>query len=58
MMVSARVAEDFPLLAGKKLSKMPAFYLCRDYTCLPPVFSVKELISLINKAPGCQLIFS
>jgi uncharacterized protein YyaL (SSP411 family) len=42
----------FPLLADKPARETPAIYLCRNYTCHHPVFSVKELISLINSAHG------
>jgi len=27
-----------------------SIFLCRNYTCLKPVFSVNELMLLINKA--------
>ncbi len=51
MMVSETEDQDFPLLKGKQLVDKPVFYLCRDYTCKSPVFSLIELSSLINKAP-------
>jgi uncharacterized protein YyaL (SSP411 family) len=38
----------FPLLAGKPAALTTVIYLCRNYTCLNPVFSAKELILLIN----------
>ncbi len=48
----ASLAEDpiYPLLAGKGEISKPTIYLCRNYTCQPPVFSAKELMKLINKA--------
>lgn len=51
-MSSAEPDPAFPLLADKPARETPAIYLCRNYTCHHPVFSVKELISLINSAPG------
>lgn len=40
---------DLPLLEGRKREGKPAIYLCRNNTCQAPVFSAKELISLINR---------
>jgi uncharacterized protein YyaL (SSP411 family) len=37
------------LLADKRLGEKAAIFLCRNYTCQAPVFSAKELISLINR---------
>ncbi|MCY7310072.1 MAG: thioredoxin domain-containing protein [Chitinophagaceae bacterium] len=37
----------FPLLAEKPVTNTPQIYLCRNNTCLNPVFSAKDLISLI-----------
>jgi uncharacterized protein YyaL (SSP411 family) len=42
----------YPLLAGKERGNKPSIWLCRNYTCKLPVFSVSELISLINRSPG------
>ncbi len=42
----------FPLLANKPVTGNPAIYLCRNYTCSSPVFSAKDLITLINRAPN------
>ncbi|MBI5373380.1 MAG: thioredoxin domain-containing protein [Sphingobacteriales bacterium] len=39
-----------PMPGQKKGSGGPAIYLCRNNTCLAPVFSAEELISLINRA--------
>ncbi len=52
LMVSDQPDPGFPLLIDKPATTPPSFHLCRNYTCQPPVFSLKELISLINKAPG------
>lgn len=49
MMVTEKPDNNYPLLAGKQISENPTIYLCRSYTCLNPVFSAKELMSLINK---------
>jgi uncharacterized protein YyaL (SSP411 family) len=44
--------DDFiPLLKHKPSTGVPSVWLCRNYTCHPCVFSVKELISLINSVP-------
>lgn len=48
MMAAELPDEAWPLLAGKAGSGKPSIYLCSNYTCRPPVFSAKELISLIN----------
>lgn len=40
--------QSFPLLVGKDMKKPASIYLCKDFSCLPPVISVKDLISLIN----------
>lgn len=50
LQVSASSREGWPLLAGKTDVRKPAIYLCRNNTCQAPVFSAKELISLINSA--------
>ncbi len=38
----------FPLLVEKTGTDRTTIYLCRTYTCLNPVFSAKDLITLIN----------
>jgi uncharacterized protein len=46
LMAGYRQEPAMPLLSGKK----EGIWLCRNYTCRLPVFSAKELISLINNA--------
>jgi uncharacterized protein YyaL (SSP411 family) len=48
LMASNRPLSDFPLIAGKTVADMPYIYLCRNYTCHPPVLSAKGLTTLIN----------
>ncbi|MBS1920238.1 MAG: thioredoxin domain-containing protein [Bacteroidetes bacterium] len=43
---------NFPVLADKPVTQEDLIYLCRNFSCLPPVKSPKELISLINKLNG------
>jgi len=50
LMASDGPVSEYPLLAEKPPSNPPQIYFCRNYTCLEPVFSLQELISLINKA--------
>ncbi len=52
LMVAGSPFDDFPLLANKPLMGNASIFLCRNYTCQQPVFSVNELISLINKPSG------
>jgi uncharacterized protein YyaL (SSP411 family) len=49
VMISDHPDRSFPLLTGKSATDPPSIYLCRDYTCQHPVFSINELISLINR---------
>ena len=48
-MASESVDTGFPLQADKTVTDPAAIYLCRNYTCQQPVFSAKDLMSLINK---------
>ncbi len=41
--------KDWALLRGKPESRSYHLFLCRNYVCLPPVFSLRELIALINR---------
>jgi uncharacterized protein YyaL (SSP411 family) len=40
--------ERFPLTNGKPVADTALIFLCRNFTCLKPVSTVSELISLIN----------
>jgi uncharacterized protein YyaL (SSP411 family) len=48
LMASGSGDPDFPLLANKPTTPGTSIWLCRNYTCRQPVFSVNELIALIN----------
>lgn len=50
VMVSDCPDPGYPLLMGKPATNPASIYLCRNYTCQHPVFSINDLISLINKA--------
>jgi len=50
MVSSSGTPSSYPLLAGKTGAEKATIYYCRNYTCQAPVFSVEELMSLINKA--------
>jgi len=52
VMISDYSDPVFPLLTGKPATNPPSIYFCRNYTCLHPVFSINDLITLINKASG------
>lgn len=39
----------FPLLSGKKKNSETTLYLCRNYACEKPVFSIQALMSLIRR---------
>lgn len=41
---------DLPLLTDKPVTDSVFIYLCKDFTCLPPVKTAEELISLINNS--------
>ncbi len=49
LMASKTADSTFPLLAEKPVTNTSTIYLCRNYTCLNPVFSAKDLISLVNR---------
>lgn len=52
LMATGRPDESFPLLKGKHISQQSVVYLCRDYTCRPPVATIEAFRALINK-PIC-----
>ncbi len=50
IMATEKKESGYPLLADKQVLEKTSIFLCRNYTCLKPVFSVNELMLLINKA--------
>lgn len=50
LMAAGEEDARYPLLAGKKGGSNASISLCRNYTCQRPVFSLKELMLLINRA--------
>ena len=49
LQTAAETDERFPLLRGKDSGPQTAIWLCKDYACRPPVFTVADLMSLIDK---------
>jgi uncharacterized protein YyaL (SSP411 family) len=41
--------DDFPLLAGKGVGKEVQFFLCKNYSCMPPFDSVESLLKIIRQ---------
>jgi hypothetical protein len=39
---------DFPLLRNKPVTGMSQFFLCRDYSCQPPVTELNEFLHLVE----------
>ncbi len=50
VMASAESDTAYPLLIDKPTTAKATIYYCSSYTCQAPVFSAKELMSLINRA--------
>jgi uncharacterized protein YyaL (SSP411 family) len=48
LMCSERQSSQFPLLTDKKEGNPALIYLCRNYTCLKPVTTVKDLLTLLK----------
>jgi len=48
LMASEKADSTFPLLVDKQVKNTPVIYLCRNYACLNPVFSAKDLRTLID----------
>lgn len=44
IMLSTEIVDQYPLLRHKTLEEQTTFYVCRDYTCQLPVFSVEEVL--------------
>ena len=49
IMASKTAKSDFPLLSNKQNTENTAIYLCSNYSCQRPVFSLKDFIPLISK---------
>lgn len=49
LMVTGNPDPAYPLLDGKPVSAGISIWLCKDFVCLPPVTTIKQLISLINR---------
>ena len=43
-MASDKENKDFPLLAGKSSNETTKIWLCKNFSCLAPFFSVKDLM--------------
>lgn len=43
--------ESMPLLENKPVGDKPAIYVCRNYSCLAPVFTTGELAGLLKNHP-------
>jgi len=50
LMISATSASNFPLLEEKPVTNPPSIWLCKNFECKLPVYSVKDLTYLINRA--------
>jgi uncharacterized protein YyaL (SSP411 family) len=48
LLATQKQESSFPLLTGKDLTKPVLIYLCKGFSCLPPVINADDLISLIN----------
>jgi len=49
LMVSATSNSNFPLLSEKPITDPPSVWLCKNFVCELPVYSVKDLTYLINR---------
>ncbi|MBK6828495.1 MAG: thioredoxin domain-containing protein [Chitinophagaceae bacterium] len=49
LMASEQEVAEYPLLAARTSVSRVSLYRCSNYTCQLPVFSAKELISLIDR---------
>ncbi|MBS1620075.1 MAG: thioredoxin domain-containing protein [Bacteroidetes bacterium] len=50
IITSGNQDSDFPSLAGRSSLDETLIYLCRNFSCQPPVKTAKELISLIDSS--------
>ena len=46
LMCSEQQSSQFPLLSDKKAGNPALIYLCRNYTCLKPVTTIRDLLTL------------
>jgi uncharacterized protein YyaL (SSP411 family) len=44
VMLSTEILDQYPLLRHKSLWEQTTFYVCRDYTCQLPVFSLEQVL--------------
>ncbi|MCH5689139.1 hypothetical protein LWM68_35750 [Niabella sp. W65] len=49
MMAAHQPDESFPLLKDKTADQELALFLCENYACQRPVFSVNDLLKQLNK---------
>jgi uncharacterized protein YyaL (SSP411 family) len=49
-MASGEQTDKFPLLAQKLTAKKPNIYICKNFSCLPPVSTIEAAVSLINRS--------
>ena len=47
LMASKKADNTFPLLNGKEATDPASIYLCKEFSCLKPVITLKDLMSLI-----------
>ena len=50
LQTSAEADDRFPLLRGKDCGDQTALWLCKNYVCQPPVYTIDDLMLLIDKA--------
>ncbi|RYY65975.1 MAG: thioredoxin domain-containing protein [Chitinophagaceae bacterium] len=51
LLSSSREREGMPLLANKAFGDRTHMYVCRNYSCLAPVFTTAQLMDAIKKKP-------
>lgn len=49
IMMSSVENEEFALLAKKPITSQPTIYICKNFECLEPVYSIKAVLPLINR---------
>jgi uncharacterized protein len=48
VMMSSIENEEFALLAEKPITSQPTIYICKNFQCLAPVYSIEAVLPLIN----------